>query len=88
MWFTPWMAPAALFTGTLAAAPFIGLSFAWGSVAIILGITIGCVATALLSAMGPRQEWPSCPSQLPFGKSVAVPGGINWLSQILFLGRH
>ncbi len=87
VWFTPCMAPAGLFTGTLAAAPFIGLSFGWGSAAILLGITIGCVATALLSAMGPRTGMAQLPfSRLPFGKSVVVPGAINWLSQILWDG--
>jgi nucleobase:cation symporter-1, NCS1 family len=87
VWFTPNMAPAGLFTGTLAAAPFIGLSFAWGTVAILLGIAIGSTATALLSAMGPRTGMAQLPfSRLPFGKSVVVPGGINWLSQILWDG--
>jgi nucleobase:cation symporter-1, NCS1 family len=87
VWFTPCMAPAGLFTGTLVTAPYIGLSFAWGTVAILLGITIGCVATGLLSAMGPRTGMAQLPfSRLPFGKSVAVPGAINWLSQILWDG--
>ncbi|MGC1237969.1 MAG: cytosine permease [Acidimicrobiales bacterium] len=87
VWFTPNMAPSALFTGTLASASFIGISFVWGVVAIVIGLTIGCVLTGLLAAMGPRTGMAQLPfARLPFGKSIILPGLTNWVSQILWDG--
>jgi nucleobase:cation symporter-1, NCS1 family len=83
VWFTPNLVPAAFAIGVLAAAPFIGLGFVDGLLAIIVGNLIGAALVGVLSAMGPRTGMAQIPaSRLPFGKSIVVPATINWLSTI------
>jgi NCS1 family nucleobase:cation symporter-1 len=83
VWFTPNLVPAAFFLGTLAAASFIGLGF-WTSIAaIIVGNLVGSVVVGLLATMGPRTGMAQMPlARLAYGKSIVVPGLLNWLSCI------
>ena len=83
VWFSPNLVPAAFFVGTLAAADFIGLGFWSGVAAIVIGNIIGAGLVAYLSAMGPAVGMAQIPaSRLPFGKSIVLPGILNWLSTI------
>jgi NCS1 family nucleobase:cation symporter-1 len=83
VWFTPNLVPAAFFLGTLAAASFIGLGF-WTSIAaIIVGNLVGSVIVGLLATMGPRTGMAQMPlARLAYGKSIVLPGLLNWLSCI------
>jgi NCS1 family nucleobase:cation symporter-1 len=83
VWFTPNLVPAAFFLGTLAAASFIGLGF-WTSVAaIVVGNVLGSVLVGWLATMGPRTGMAQMPlARLAYGKSIVVPGLLNWLSCI------
>ncbi len=81
VWFTPNLVPAAFAIGVL--APILGLGFADGLLAIIVGNLIGAALVAVLSAMGPRTGMAQIPAaRLPFGKAIVVPAVINWLSTI------
>ncbi|TMF39859.1 MAG: cytosine permease [Chloroflexi bacterium] len=83
VWFSPNLVPAAFFVGTLAAADFIGLGWWTGLAAIIVGNVIGAGLVGYLSAMGPQFGMAQIPaSRLPFGKSIVLPGILNWLSTI------
>ena len=83
VWFTPNLVPAAFFLGTLAAASFIGLGF-WTSIAaIIVGNVVGSIIVGLLATMGPRTGMAQMPlARLAYGKSIVLPGLLNWLSCI------
>src|SRR6185295_11107414 len=83
VWFTPNLVPAAFFLGTLAAASFIGLGF-WTSIAaIIVGNLVGSILVGLLATMGPRTGMAQMPlARLAYGKSIVVPGLLNWISCI------
>ncbi|HTS15731.1 MAG TPA: cytosine permease, partial [Candidatus Sulfotelmatobacter sp.] len=64
-------------------APILGLGFADGLLAIVVGNLIGAALVGVLSAMGPRTGMAQIPaSRLPFGKAIVVPAVINWLSTI------
>ena len=81
VWFTPNLVPAAFALGALAAV--IGLGFVSGLLAIIVGNVIGGAVVALLGTMGPRLGLAQIPiTRLSFGKSIVVPGMINWVSTI------
>ena len=81
VWFTPNLVPAAFFVGTLAAV--VGLGWWTGVAAIIVGNVIGAGLVGILAAMGPRSGMAQIPAaRLPFGKSIVIPGAINWLSTI------
>jgi nucleobase:cation symporter-1, NCS1 family len=83
VWFSPNLVPAAFFVGTLAAADFIGLGWWTGLAAIVVGNVIGAGLVAYLSAMGPLVGMAQIPAaRLPFGKSIVLPGILNWLSTI------
>ena len=84
VWFAPNLVPPAFFLGTLAAADFLQLGFMSGLLAIILGNLIGsAVVGSARSPWGPRPGWLSCPyARLPFGKSIVLPAGINFLACI------
>ena len=83
VWFTPNLVPAAFFLGTLAAASFIGLGF-WTSIAaIVVGNIVGSILVGLLATMGPKTGMAQMPlARLAYGKSIVVPGLLNWLSCI------
>jgi NCS1 family nucleobase:cation symporter-1 len=81
VWFTPNLVPAAFFVGTLAS--IVGLGWWLGVLAIIVGNVIGAGLVSIVSAMGPRTGMAQIPAaRLPFGKTIVVPGVINWLSTI------
>jgi len=81
VWFTPNLVPAAFALGALAAV--LGLGFVSGVLAIIVGNIIGGALVAILGTMGPKLGLAQIPiTRLSFGKTIVVPGIINWLSTI------
>ena len=83
VWFTPNLVPAAFFLGTLAAATFIGLGFWTALAAVVVGNIVGSILVGLLATMGPRTGMAQMPlARLAYGKSIVVPGLLNWLSCI------
>jgi nucleobase:cation symporter-1, NCS1 family len=83
VWFAPNLVPAAVFTGTLATASFIGLSLWWGIAAIVVGNILGALPASFTAIMGPRTGMPQLPlSRIAFGRTIAVPGLANWLTTI------
>jgi NCS1 family nucleobase:cation symporter-1 len=83
VWFTPNLVPAAFFLGTLAAASFIGLGFWMSFGAIVVGNLVGSVLVGRLATMGPKTGMAQMPlARLAFGKSIVVPGLLNWISCI------
>src|SRR4029078_5764013 len=51
--------------------------------AIVVGNLVGSYFVALLSTMGPKLGLAQMPAaRLPFGKSIVLPGLLNWLSTI------
>jgi NCS1 family nucleobase:cation symporter-1 len=83
VWFTPNLVPAAFFIGTLVTLDFLKLGFAMSLLAIVAGNIIGSVVVGLLAMMGPRTGMAQMPlARLAFGKSIILPGLLNWLSCI------
>ena len=83
VWFTPNLVPAAFFIGTLVTADFLKLGFVTSLLAIVVGNVVGSAFVGILSTMGPRLGLAQMPAaRLPFGKSIVVPGLLNWLSTI------
>lgn len=83
VWFTPNLVPAAFFIGTLVTLGFLKLGFVTSILAIVVGNLVGSFFVALLSTMGPKLGLAQLPAaRLPFGKSIVVPGLLNWLSTI------
>ena len=81
VWFTPNLVPAAFFLGAL--APVLGLSFGLGLLAIVLGTFLGALPAAIMCSWGPRTGLGQLPlARLQFGRTVAVPGLLMWLSTI------
>ena len=81
VWFTPNMELSGVFAGTLAAV--FGLGFQLGLVAIVVGTVIGSLPVAILCTWGPRTGTGQVPlARLPFGKSIVLPGTVQWLSSI------
>src|SRR5438046_2106993 len=83
VWFTPNLVPAAFFIGTLVTLDFLKLGFVTSILAVVVGNIVGSFFVALLSTMGPKLGLAQMPAaRLPFGKSIAVPGLLNWFSTI------
>ena len=83
VWFTPNLVPAAFFLGLLAAAPFLQVGFTTGLLAIIIGNLAGAMLVGVLGQMGPATGMAQMPlARLAFGKSIVVPGFLNWISCI------
>ena len=83
VWFTPNLVPAAFFIGTLVTLSFLQLGFVTSILAIVVGNLVGSFFVALLSTMGPRLGLAQLPAaRLPFGKSIVLPGMLNWFSTI------
>ena len=83
VWFTPNLVPAAFFIGLLASAGFLQIGFMSGFLAIVVGNLIGAALVGLMSQMGPATGMAQIPlSRLAYGKSIVVPGILNWLSCI------
>ena len=83
VWFTPNLVPAAFFIGLLASVGFLQIGFTSGFLAIVAGNLIGAALVGLMSQMGPATGMAQIPlSRLAYGKSIVVPGILNWLSCI------
>src|SRR6266496_6244080 len=83
VWFTPNLVPAAFFIGTLVTLDFLKLGFVTSLLAVVVGNLVGSFFVALLATMGPKLGLAQIPAaRLPFGKSIAVPGLLNWFSTI------
>ncbi|MDO8483471.1 MAG: cytosine permease [Candidatus Limnocylindrales bacterium] len=83
VWFSPNLVPAAFFIGTLVAADFLQLGFVSGLLAIIVGNVLGSLIVGALSTMGPATGMAQMPlARLAYGKSIVVPGLLNWISCI------
>jgi NCS1 family nucleobase:cation symporter-1 len=81
VWFTPNMELSGVFAGTLAVV--LGLGFGLGLVAIIAGTIIGSLPVAILCTWGPKTGTAQVPlARLPFGKTITLPGTVQWLSSI------
>ena len=81
VWFTPNLVPAAFALGIIVAGFHLG--FIPGLLAVLVGNVIGSAVVAVLGTMGPKLGLGQIPiSRLAFGKSIVVPGLINWLSTI------
>ena len=81
VWFTPNMELSGVFTGTLAVV--LGLGFGLGLVAIVAGTIIGSLPVAILCTWGPKTGTAQVPlARLPFGKTIVLPGTVQWLSSI------
>jgi len=84
VWFTPNLEISGVFIGTLAVV--FGLGFGLGLVSIVLGAIIGSLPVAILCTWGPKTGTGQLPlARLPFGKSVVLPGAVQWLSAIGWL---
>jgi nucleobase:cation symporter-1, NCS1 family len=85
VWFTPNMELSGVFIGTLAVT--FGLGFRLGLVAIIAGTLIGAIPVAILTTWGPKTGTGQVPlARMPFGKSIVLPGAVQWLSAIGWIG--
>jgi len=83
VWFTPNLVPAAFFIGTLVTLEFLKLGLVTSLLAIVVGNLVGSFFVALLSTMGPKLGLAQLPAaRLPFGKSIVLPGLLNWVSTI------
>jgi NCS1 family nucleobase:cation symporter-1 len=83
VWFTPNLVPAAFFIGLLASADFLQVGFLTGLAAIIVGNLLGSALVGAVATMGPATGMAQMPlSRLAYGKSIIVPGLLNWLSCI------
>ena len=83
VWFTPNLVPAAFFIGLLASAEFLQVGFVTGLAAIVVGNVIGAAVVGVLAQMGPRTGMAQLPvARLPFGKTIVLPGLLNWVSCI------
>jgi NCS1 family nucleobase:cation symporter-1 len=83
VWFTPNLVPAAFFIGLLASASFLQVGFVTGLIAIIVGNLLGSALVGWLATMGPVTGMAQMPlSRLAYGKSIVVPGLLNWISCI------
>ena len=83
VWFTPNLVPAAFFIGTLVTLDFLKLGLVTSILAVIVGNLVGSYFVGLLSTMGPKLGLAQmAAARLPFGKSIILPGLLNWLSCI------
>ena len=83
VWFTPNLVPAAFFIGLLASFSFLQVGFTTGLVAIVVGNLIGAALVGVLGQMGPATGMAQVPlSRLAYGKSIVLPGLLNWISCI------
>ncbi|HTZ29494.1 MAG TPA: cytosine permease [Streptosporangiaceae bacterium] len=81
VWFTPNMELSGVFAGTLAVV--FGLGFGLGLIAIVIGTIIGSLPVAILCTWGPKTGTGQVPlARLPFGKTIVLPGAVQWLSSI------
>jgi nucleobase:cation symporter-1, NCS1 family len=85
VWFAPNMELSGVFTGTLAFT--LGLGFWPGFVAIVIGVTLGALPVGFLATLGPKTGMGQLPlARLPFGRCVALPAAVQWLSALAWDG--
>ena len=83
VWFTPNLVPAAFFIGTLVTLDFLKLGFVTSLLAIIVGNVLGSAIVGILCTMGPKTGMAQLPAaRLAFGKTIVLPGLLNWVSTI------
>ncbi|WP_327277572.1 cytosine permease [Streptomyces sp. NBC_01224] len=81
VWFAPNLTMTGVFTGTVGIA--LGLDFAAALTAVVLGTVLGAVPTAYLGTWGSQTGAGQLPlARLAFGRGVAVPGILQWLSSV------
>ncbi|MFG2652523.1 purine-cytosine permease family protein [Streptomyces sp. NPDC048436] len=81
VWFAPNLTMTGVFTGTIGIA--LGLDFTTALVAVVLGTVVGAVPTAYLGTWGGLTGAGQLPlARLAFGRAVAVPGVLQWLSSV------
>ncbi|MCP9210826.1 purine-cytosine permease family protein [Streptomyces sp. NEAU-Y11] len=81
VWFAPNLTMTGVFTGTVGIA--LGLDFATALTAVVLGTLLGALPTAYLGTWGSRTGAGQLPlARLAFGRAVAVPGVLQWLSSV------
>ncbi|MFI9645463.1 purine-cytosine permease family protein [Streptomyces sp. NPDC052040] len=81
VWFAPNLTMTGVFTGTIGIS--LGLDVTTALVAVVLGTVLGAVPTACLSTWGSRTGAGQLPlARLAFGRAVALPGVLQWLSSI------
>lgn len=81
VWFAPNLTMTGVFTGTIGIT--LGLDFTTALVAVVLGTVLGAVPTAYLGTWGSRTGTGQLPlARLAFGRAVAVPALLQWLSSI------
>ncbi|MGW1818580.1 purine-cytosine permease family protein [Streptomyces sp. NPDC002125] len=81
VWFAPNLTMTGVFTGTVGIA--LGLDFTAALTAVVLGTVIGAVPTAYLGTWGSLTGAGQLPlARLAFGRTVAVPGVLQWLSSV------
>ncbi|MFF1688322.1 MULTISPECIES: purine-cytosine permease family protein [unclassified Streptomyces] len=81
VWFAPNLTMTGVFTGTVGIA--LGLDFATALAAVVLGTLVGAVPTAYLGTWGSATGAGQLPlARLAFGRAVAVPGVLQWLSSV------
>ncbi|WP_406135771.1 purine-cytosine permease family protein [Streptomyces sp. NBC_01089] len=81
VWFAPNLTMTGVFTGTVGIA--LGLDLPTALAAVVLGTLLGAVPTAYLGTWGSRTGAGQLPlARLAFGRSVTVPGLLQWLSSV------
>ncbi|MEU1543792.1 cytosine permease [Actinacidiphila glaucinigra] len=81
VWFPPNLTMTGVFTGTIGIV--LGLDFATALTAVVLGTVVGAIPTAYLGTWGSRTGAGQLPlARLAFGRAVAVPGILQWLSSV------
>ncbi|MEW2168129.1 cytosine permease [Streptomyces sp. NPDC007084] len=81
VWFAPNLTMTGVFTGTIGVA--LGLDFTTALVAVVVGTVLGALPTAYLGTWGGLTGTGQLPlSRLAFGRAVALPGLLQWLSSV------
>ncbi|MFD8735333.1 purine-cytosine permease family protein [Streptomyces sp. NPDC059618] len=81
VWFAPNLTMTGVFTGTIGVT--LGLDFTTALAAVVLGTVLGALPTAALSTWGGLTGTGQLPlARLAFGRSVALPGLLQWLSSV------
>jgi len=85
LWFTAQINPTTMFVGVIGTATFIGLGWAWGIAAIVIGNLLGSITVAMLGTIGRRTGSPQLQqSREAFGRTIHLPALLTWITQIGF----
>ncbi|WP_406215935.1 purine-cytosine permease family protein [Streptomyces decoyicus] len=81
VWFAPNLTMTGVFSGTVGVT--LGLDFWTALTAMVLGTIVGAVPAAYLGTWGSQTGTGQLPlSRLAFGRGVALPGIMQWLSSV------